>query len=83
MDAEPTYTERMAAAVATEFGADPESLGEREMVAAQVIVDRRAHARWTVRTLDRARCRPVFVGDPHGILEVLARRWPRPLTLPD
>lgn len=83
MGTEPTYRDLLIEAFAAEFGADPASLGERELTAAQVIVNQRARARWLVLYRDRAHCRPVFTGDPHDLLEVLARRWPRPLTIPD
>jgi hypothetical protein len=79
MSTEPTYSELLAAAL----GLDPATATVRDLATAQVVVNRRARAEWIGRTLDRVHCRPVLTGDPHDVLELVARRdWPHPLLSP-
>jgi hypothetical protein len=75
MPNDPTYREQLVAALAAEFGiADPASLGEPELIAAQQIVNCRAYERWRAEALGRARGdRPVFTGDLHEVLEIVCR----------
>lgn len=78
MDTQPTYIDLLRDALAAEFGFDPGVATERELVAAQVIVNRRERARWLASYIDRVHCRAAH--DSHDLLELVARRdWPHPL----